>query len=207
INDVATVCTLDTGARDSLTMYLPFLKTNPNVVPAKLTATGVNGFGVGGPALGQLGRLQSLSFGTFTIPNLIGDFTAQTQGALAMPFLGANVGGGVWRRFTMTLDYHLLTMTLTPNADINSPDQWDRSGVFLLNTGSITVIDVRPGTPAAQAGLVKGDVITAVNGSSTLSLHDVRQTFLGAPGTVVHLVVKSKDGTTRNVDLTLAEYV
>lgn len=207
INDVPTVCTLDTGARDSLTMYLPFLKANPSVVPAKLSAPGVNGFGVGGPSLGQLGRLQSLSFGTFTIPNLIGDFTAQTQGALAMPFLGANVGGGVWRRFTMTLDYHLLTMTLTPNADINSPDQWDRSGVFLLNTGSITVIDVRPGTPAAQAGLVKGDVITAVNGSSTLSLHDVRQTFLGAPGTVVHLVVKSKDGTTRNVDLTLAEYV
>ena len=207
IDGVPGTCTLDTGARDSITFYGPFLKANPNVVPAKLTALGVNGFGVGGPALGELGRLQSLSLGTFTIPNLIGDYTTQTQGALAMPFLGANVGGGVWKRFTMTLDYRALTMTLTANANFNGPDQWDHSGLFLVNTGAITIIDVRPGTPAAQAGLVKGEVITAVNGSSTLSLHDVRQTLLGAPGTVVHLTVKKKDGSSENVDLTLAEYV
>jgi hypothetical protein len=207
IDDVPTTCTLDTGARDSITMYGPFLEANPNIEPAKLTALGFNGFGVGGPAIGKLGRLQSLSFGNFTLPNLIGDYTAQTQGALAVPFLGANVGGAVWKRFTMTLDYRALTMTLTPNADFNRPDQWDHSGMFLLNTGAITIADVRPGTPAAQAGLVKGEVITAVNGSPPQSLRDVREVFLGAPGTVVHLVVKSKDGTTRNVDLTLAEYV
>ncbi|HVR45221.1 MAG TPA: aspartyl protease family protein [Candidatus Binatia bacterium] len=207
IDGVPTTCTLDTGARDSVTFYAPFLQAHPNLIPAKLTATGVSGFGVGGPALGRLGRLRSLTFGGFNLPNLIGDYTTQTEGAFAAPDLGANVGGAVWKRFTMTLDYRALTMTLTPNAAFNNPDQWDRSGMFLLNTGAITIIDVRPHTPAAEAGLIKGDVITAANGSSTLSLRHLRELFLGAPGTVVHLVVKSKNGATRNVDLTLAEYV
>jgi S1-C subfamily serine protease len=124
-----------------------------------------------------------------------------------MPFIGANVGGGVWRRFTMTLDYHELTMTLTPNADFSMRDDWDRSGLFLINNGSITIIDVRPGTPAAKVGLKKGDVIVSLNGLSNLSLRDVRDAFRAAPGTVEHLVIKGKDGSTHNVDLTLADYV
>ena len=111
-----------------------------------------------------------------------------------MPFFGANVGGGVWKRFTMTLDYHGRTMTLTPNGDISVRDEWDRSGLYLINKGGITVIDVRPGTPA-------------LSGSSNPSLLEVRGAFRAAPGTVVHLVIKSKDGSTHNVDLTLADYV
>lgn len=124
-----------------------------------------------------------------------------------MPFIGANVGGGVWKRFTLTLDYRQLTMTLTPNNDFTTRDHWDRSGMFLLNTGAITIAGVRPGTPAARAGLAKGDVILSVNGASKLSLVDVRDLFLASPGTVEHLVIRSKDGKMHDVDLTLADYV
>jgi hypothetical protein len=207
IDDVRTTCTLDTGARDALSLFTPFLKLHPDVVPTTLTATGVDGFGVGGATMGRLGRVQTLSFGGLTLHDLVGDYTAQTEGGFALPFIGANVGGGVWKRFTMTLDYHGLTMTLTPNADFDVRDHWDRSGVFLVDKGAITIIDVRPGTPAAKAGLAKGDIITAVDGSPVLSLLDVREIFSRAPGTVVHLVVKDKDATTHDVDLTLADYV
>ena len=124
-----------------------------------------------------------------------------------MPFIGANVGGAVWKRFTLTLDYRQLAMTLTPNADFDTRDHWDRSGVFLVNKGAITIIDVRPGTPAANAGLAKGDAIVSVNGSSGLSLRQVRELFSAEPGTVEHLVVKSKDGAPHDIDLTLEDYV
>jgi hypothetical protein len=207
INGVPTVCTLDTGARQSLTFYAPFMKANPQVVPGTLSALGVNGFGVGGPALGKLGRTQTLAFGGFTLPNLIGDYTSQTEGDLAMPFLGANVGGAVWKRFTMTLDYSALTMTLAPNDAFNAPDAYDRSGMFLINPGAITIYAVRPNTPAAAAGLTKGETITSVNGTAPTTLQAIRATLIGKPGDVVHLVVKSKDGATRNVNLTLADYV
>jgi membrane-associated protease RseP (regulator of RpoE activity) len=208
IDNVPTTCTLDTGAHDSISLFTPFVQAHVSVVPARLTAPGVNGFGVGGPNIGRLGRVQTLSFGGLTLRDLVGNYSdAQTAGGLAMPFIGANVGGAVWKRFTMTLDYRQLTMTLTPNVDFDMRDHWDRSGVYLVNNGAITIIDVRPGTPAAKAGLAIGDVITSINRSSTLSLHQVRDVFLGEPGTVVHLLVKSKGGATHAVDLTLADYV
>lgn len=207
IDDVPATCTLDTGASSSLSFYTPFLEAHPSVVPTKVTEPGVNGFGVGGPTHGRLGRLQTLSFGGLTLHDLVGDYPAQGEGGSDLPFFGANVGGGVWKRFTMTLDYHGRTMTLTPNGDILVRDEWDRSGLYLINKGGITVIDVRPGTPAATAGLKKGDVIVSLSGSSNPSLLEVRGVFRAAPGTVVHLVIKSKDGSTHNVDLTLADYV
>jgi hypothetical protein len=207
IDDVPATCTLDTGASSSLSFYTPFLEAHPSVVPTKVTEPGVNGFGVGGPTHGRLGRLQTLSFGGLTLHDLVGDYPAQGGGGSDLPFFGANVGGGVWKRFTMTLDYHGRTMTLTPNGDISVRDEWDRSGLYLINKGGITVIDVRPGTPAATAGLKTGDVIVSLSGSSNPSLLEVRGAFRAAPGTVVHLVIKSKDGGTHNVDLTLADYV
>jgi len=42
--------------------------------------------------MGRLGRLQSFGVGTFTIPNVIGDFTTQDKGAFAVPFIAGNVG-------------------------------------------------------------------------------------------------------------------
>jgi len=206
VNNVQTTCAVDTGARGAISLFKPFADTHASVVPTRLAEPGVNGFGVGGPDVGRLGRV-TLSFGGLTLRDLAGDYPAQNGGGLALPFMGANVGGEVWRRFTMTLDYRQLTMTLTPNADFNMRDHWDRSGVCLVNTGAITILDVRPGTPAAKAGLAKGDVITSVNKSSTLSLSEVRNLFRGEPGTVVHLLVKSKDGATHALDLTLADYV
>ena len=105
------------------------------------------------------------------------------------------MGGGVWKRFTATFDYDALTMTLTPNPSYDAPDAWDRSGLFLINTGAITIIDVRAGTPAATAGLTKGETIQAINGAavSTMTLRSIRDTLIGKPGDVVHLTVKSKD--------------
>lgn len=47
----------------------------------------------------------------------------------------------------------------------------------------------------------------ALNGSSNPSLRQLRSAFLGVHGTVEHLVIKSKDGDTHNIDLTLADYV
>ncbi|MGA7201989.1 MAG: aspartyl protease family protein [Candidatus Cybelea sp.] len=207
IDDVPTTCTVDTGARGSISLFTPFVVAHPSVVPATLTAPGVNGFGVGGPHIGRLGRVQALSVGGLTLRNLVGDYTTQSTGGLALPFIGANVGGAVWKRFTMTLDYRQLTMTLTPNPDFEMSDHWDRSGVFLINNGAITIIDVRPGTPAANAGLTKGDVVVSVNGSVGLSLRQIRELFSAAPGTVEHLAVKNKDGATHDIELTLEDYV
>jgi len=210
IDGIDTQCTLDTGARDSITLFGPFLTAHPQIMPATLTGIGVNGFGFGGPAFGKLGRIQSVAFGGFTLSNVIGDFTTQTKGAFAEPFVAANVGGNLFRRFTLTLDYGKQTMTLTPNAAFDEPDSYERAGLFLLNRGGkYLVLDVRPGTPAAAAGIVKGDTLVSVDGkpASDMSLQQVRELFYGAPGTAIRFTVSGKDGTSRDVIVTLRDYV
>ncbi|HEU5481220.1 MAG TPA: PDZ domain-containing protein, partial [Candidatus Tumulicola sp.] len=112
--------------------------------------------------------------------------------------------------FALTLDYGKQTMALVANAAFDRRDEYERAGVFLLNRGGkYLVLDVRPGTPAAQAGIVKGDTIETIDGkpASDMSLQALRELFFGQPGTVVHLGLAGKDGTQRNVTLTLQDFV
>ena len=171
IDGIAAQCTLDTGARDSITLGSPFIAAHPNVVPAMLTAVGVNGFGFGGPAFGKLGRLESLRIGAFTMPGVITDFTVQQKGAFAQPFVAGNVGGGVWKRFALTLDYAKQTLALVANEAFGDRDAYERAGLFLINQGGeYVVIDARPGTPAAKAGIVKGDALVTIDGKPAASM-------------------------------------
>ena len=71
--------------------------------------------------------------------------------------------------------------------------------------GGALVGDVSPGSPAAKAGIERGDVILelngqAVNGPDDLSVHVSEM----APNSVAHLKV-FRNGQTQNVDVTLGE--
>ncbi len=210
IDDIPGECTIDTGARDTLSFMTPFVAAHPQIVPATMTAVGVNGFGIGGPALGKLGRIQSVGIGDLQLTNLVADYSTQTAGALAAPFIAANLGGNLLRRFTITFDYNNGTMTLVPNAAFAEADVYERSGLFLIErAGSVVVADSRPGTPAANAGITKGDVIGSVDGkpAGTMPLSEIRNALAQPAGTVVTLQVTGKDGTPRTIALKLNDYV
>jgi membrane-associated protease RseP (regulator of RpoE activity) len=200
-------CTIDTGSRVSLSVTSPFIAAHPSVVPPNATAVGANGFGVGGASLGRLGRT-TLAFGGFTIPDIVADLSTQKQGAFADPFVSGNVGAGVFKRFTVTFDYPHQTMALAPGRAFAARDGYERAGAFVVGqAGKIVVADVRPGTPAAEAGLARGDAIATVDGTAPSGVGAVRALFLGAPGTALRLGLTAKDGTTRTVTLTLRDYV
>ena len=209
IDGFASQCVLDTGSRISLSVLSPFLASHPSIVPPNATAIGANGFGVGGASMGRLGRT-TLQIAGFTVPDLVTDLSAQTKGAFADPFYAGNIGAGTLKRFAVTFDYPHTSVTFVPNAALTERETYDRSGTFLIaQGGKIVVADVRDGTPAAQAGLARGDVIATVDGkdAGTLGLAAIRDAFRGAAGTTVQLGVAAKDGTTRTVALTLADYV
>jgi hypothetical protein len=202
-------CDIDTGSRISLSVLTPFLAAHPTVVPPDASAVGANGFGIGGVALGRLGRT-TLTIGSYTLPGLVTDLSSQTQGDFTDPFLAGNIGAGVWKRFTLTLDYGAQTVTLAPNASFAEHETYDRSGTFLLQqNGKIIVADVRPRTPAAEAGLRPGDTLTALAGkpAAGYALADVRALFRGPVGTAIPLVLTGRDGAQRSVILTLRDYV
>jgi serine protease Do len=65
--------------------------------------------------------------------------------------------------------------------------------------------DVTPDSPAAKAGLLKGDVIEELNGKTVDSINDLRLQIASlAPGTVVHLKVL-RNGEPRELSVTLGE--
>ncbi len=72
-------------------------------------------------------------------------------------------------------------------------------------SGQLTIYSVSENTPAAQAGLQKGDVVTAIDGTTITTAEQFRTTLAGtAPGTTVTLTVL-RDGQTITTPATLTQ--
>jgi hypothetical protein len=210
VDGVTTSAEVDTGNRAGLELSAPFLAAHPTIAALAKTPPGVAGFGVGGPAYARLGRVPSLQIGPFVLANSIASFTYQTQGTFADPFNPANIGAAVLNRFNVTFDYGHQQLLLAKNSQFGAPFTYDRSGLFLIDAkGAHTVLSVLPGTPAAAAGLAKGDVVLTVNGAqaSSESLPALRAQLSAPAGTVVRLHIRGPRGVERDTTLKLADYV
>jgi hypothetical protein len=210
VDGVTTTAEVDTGNRAGLELSSPFLAAHPAIAALAKTSPGVVGFGVGGPAYARLGRIPTVQIGPYTITNTIASLTYERTGAFADPFNPANIGGAIWRRFDVTFDYGHSQLLLAKNAYFDTPFGYDRSGLFLIDAaGAYTVLSVFPGSPAAAAGLAKGDVILTINGTpaAATSLAGLRTLLAGSSGSVVHLHIRGPAGHERDATLTLRDYV
>jgi len=76
----------------------------------------------------------------------------------------------------------------------------------LSGPGGALVSEVSPDSPAAKAGLKRGDVILKVNGQTVESANDLRLRISQTPpGTDIKLLI-SRDGKTQDVSVALAEF-
>jgi S1-C subfamily serine protease len=70
----------------------------------------------------------------------------------------------------------------------------------------VVVYQVQPGSAADRAGLRRGDIITALNGTAVDDPNTFRNIIAGsAPGTEVTLTIK-RDGREQQVRATLGEF-
>jgi hypothetical protein len=200
---------LDTGSRSSLDLMTPFVARHRLLERWHATPERIGGWGVGGPSREHLARARLLKLGPVEVPDVVTGLSTTTRG-FANPDLAGNVGGGVLSRFTVTFDYGRQRVILEKNGRHGQRDSYDKSGLWLhVAQGAWEVIEVVPGTPAAQAGLAAGDRILAVDGKTpaALSLPDLRVRLREAPaGTAVDLRVR-RGQDERNVRLVLRELV
>jgi S1-C subfamily serine protease len=78
-------------------------------------------------------------------------------------------------------------------------------GISVLSTGGATVTGVVSGGPADQAGLTAGDVITAIDGTTTTSADDVSTALGGrSPGDSATVTWTDTTGQSRTATVTLA---
>ena len=111
---------------------------------------------------------KSLQVGRFIIKNPVVRLSKVTSGVEANPDQDGVIGGELLRRFKVTLDYSRNRLMLEPNAHFDEPIKTDLSGADIIADGpgfkTFTIQGVVPNSPAAEAGLVEGDVITAIDG-------------------------------------------
>jgi hypothetical protein len=206
---------VDTGAGNALTFFAPAVERydlRNTLAPGIRTITGIS---MGGVTRGDLTRAPLVSVGPHTFRDVVVERSLAEKGFFANPLYVGNLGGELWRRFTVTFDYARGHMYLQPNEAFEQGFPGPRAGFMpSIVEGAVKVVDVLADGPAAQAGVAVGDVLLALNGTS-LNVNEpaaVRETLdrlqralHGQPGSTFVLSLSRSSGETRDVTLTLRD--
>jgi hypothetical protein len=202
---------IDTGSRSEIDLTSPFVGARHLRDRYKPGIDTITGWGMGGPAHSHVVRLPSLSLGPVRQDGVVAGLSDARGGTFSDPSFEGNVGSGFLKRFAVSFDYSHQKMYLkrlaAPPADSG---QFDRSGMWInAADDGFAVTAVAPGSPAAEAGLEAGDVITSVNGEKAVPEHlsDARSLLRALPaGSKVPLTAE-RGTRLLNVTLSLRDLI
>jgi PDZ domain len=172
------------------------MKTVP-VAPGEL--------GVGTNAV--MSRLEDFQIGPYEVQGPLAAFAQGKLSGADDSQVAGEIGGGMLRRFTVTLDYVRQVAIFDSNSEIRTDDHEDMSGISVAASGpnlrTFEVTQVRSGSPAADAGVQKGDVIAGVDdeAAADLALSALRNLFRQV-GHKYKLLVE-RDGKTLTINVTM----
>jgi hypothetical protein len=165
---------LDIGSGLALALHSPFVVEQNLLGPESKTIRAIGAVGAGGQSIGRLGRVATLQIGTFTIKSPIVLFSEDKAGAFADKSLAGNIGAQIASRFRLFLDYERRRVILEPSSAFADPFDRAFSGMSIRAEGpdyrTFRVHEVLEQSPAAEAGIAAGDVISAINGTPARDL-------------------------------------
>ena len=129
-----------------------------------------------------LARLPLFQIGPFTVAQSIAEFSKRNLPGND-PRLAGEIGGGMLRRFMITLDFLRQQAIFDASSDFRADDEADMSGLSISASGPglkrFEITDVRSGTPGSDAGIQKGDVIAGIDDepAADLSLAAIHTLF------------------------------
>jgi hypothetical protein len=158
----------DIGSSGALILHSPFVVEQDLLSTQTRTIQSIGGAGAGGRTSGDFGRVTSLQIGRFVFENPITMFSRDKAGAFANPNLAGNIGAQIAVRFHLYLDYGRKQMIVEPSSRFADPFDRAFSGLAIRTTPpeytTFKIIDVLRDSPASEAGMRPGDVITAIDG-------------------------------------------
>jgi len=202
---------IDSGSRAEVDITSPFVAKNNLRGRYKPGISAITGWGVGGAARSYVVRMPSLTLGSVKVPSVVTGLSEAKAGSFSDPSFDGNIGSGLLKRFVATFDYSHQVMYLKP-LDPQPADAgaFDRSGMWInAKDGGFEVEQVSPGGPAEQAGLMKGDVITAINGKPARAeeLSDARTRLKTLPaGSAAELSIR-RAGQNRTIRVQLRDLI
>jgi membrane-associated protease RseP (regulator of RpoE activity) len=130
-----------------------------------------------------LGRAKEIQIGPYHVESAIVAFSPKVPFAGSDKGIAGTIGGGILRRFTVTFDYPHKQIIFAPNPRFADYEEEDKSGLAIVATGPglkrFEVLAVQPLTPAAEAGIQKGDIIAGIDAEAAadLNLASIRHLF------------------------------
>jgi len=202
---------IDTGSRGALTLTRPFAERNHLREHEPHGIEALTGWGVGGPSRGFVFRGKDLKLDGVTVTAPLAEFSTDKGGAGGVDSFPNNIGGGVLKRFVVTLDYDHQLIYLKPiPGKIDDLDTFDRSGMWINQLAQdFEIVDVNKGGPAEAAGLHIGDVITAVDGkpAGSIQLPELRQRLRNEASSTTVTMTVIHGSTARAVKIVLREQI
>jgi hypothetical protein len=175
---------VDLGAgRFVLILNAPLVAANNLLAVPQKTITEPGARGVGGEVKLIVGRWSSLQLGHFTLTDPVIHFAQDRKGAFASSDFNGVIGGELLRRFKVIFDYAHKRMILEPNDGFADRFDYDMSGIRIRGEGpdfkELKVFRLVDNSPATEAGLREGDLISAIDGRPAveLSLTEISKMF------------------------------
>ncbi|AHM61012.1 pdz/dhr/glgf domain protein [Flammeovirgaceae bacterium 311] len=157
---------VDTGASHALLLH-----SDRAEVPLPLkTLYGNLGRGLLGNIEGHIGRLPELNIADYTFEHVLSSFPDSESYSLSShdQERDGTLGGDVLSRFTVILDYPHKAMYFAKGDNFKRPFIFNKTGLTISAYGraldTLVVTEVRKDSPAANAGILRGDIIFKVNG-------------------------------------------
>jgi len=158
---------VDTGGDGTFVISSLLVEKQKLVAAIPKTVDG-SGVGAGGEQKLLVGRVQAVQLGGLIIENPTVALSRDTEGSGEGEENDGIIGGEIFRRFKVILDYSRKQMILEPNKSFKEPYEVGMSGInFASDQTDCTALkidSVRENSAAAEAGLQQGDIITAIDG-------------------------------------------
>ena len=170
------------AARFTIILNTSVVESN-KLLTSQKTMKDLGAEGVGGEVKLFVGRLPQLQLGHFTLTDPVVHFAQDQKGVFASEDFSGVIGGELLRRFKVIFDYSRKRIILESNESLTEPFEYDMVGIRLRAASddfkTLKVRRVGENSPAAEAGVREGDVISEIDGrpATELSLSEINKMF------------------------------